>query len=123
MVTISAHAASYVYSNTSAESPLRRFCVEDLAHELWCPDTITCIPNSYNLDYISNLCSEHSDFFKGYFIYLQDKTTDGDTPHSPRLYLDACKFHCHAEGDNCYMRFKVTQRESFQSIRAEEFSQ
>ncbi|KAH7363920.1 hypothetical protein BKA65DRAFT_571959 [Rhexocercosporidium sp. MPI-PUGE-AT-0058] len=99
--------AAVIFKNTSAESPLRSYCVHELAWRLWGFRDST-MPASSNISTIFALWSQQDDLVKSFFDFLRASPNDIDSLWDDMMdgELTECMFHRHGVGEVCYLKAK-----------------
>jgi desulfoferrodoxin (superoxide reductase-like protein) len=98
----------YVYKNTPEDSPLRQYCIHDLAYNLWNAKIESTIPDNHNLRPILECSQTQNDMVLDFFGFLRNNPTgiDNHTEDSDLSGKECefffCNFHRHGVKEICY---------------------
>ena len=74
--------AAFIFGNTSKGSPIRQYCIQELAYRLWDEHRYTSatLPGWEDMSAIFSHWSHEEDLIKGYFDFLHSAPTEIDSP-------------------------------------------
>jgi len=100
--------ACYVYKNAFEDSPLRQYCIHDLAYNLWNAKLESTIPDDHDLRPILEYSQTQNDMALDFFGFLRNNPTimENPTENSDLFGKDCgflfCNFHRHGAEEICY---------------------
>lgn len=106
---ISIPFAAFIFKNTTKASPMREYCIQELAYRLWKGDGST-LPTSEDMKEICAHWSSQGELIEDFFEFLRFSPCEIDPPWDNDEFelqkVSICKFHRHVKGEICYLDAK-----------------
>jgi hypothetical protein len=113
---------SYIYKNTFDDSPIRNWCIQNLAYELWERGHKSTIPGEGKLKLILDLNQSQSDLVMDYFAFLRthpNSITRRETEPGKNCQFNLCEFHRHGPKERCYCYAATTTSDSHRWLKGQ----